>query len=73
MSRCEGLAGQVSYPVTELIVTRRDKAALLTVKGVTDCEPRLTSIAMRWEVWGDPDHTSVRGRHATPGPLALSH
>ena len=38
MSRCEGLVGQVCYPVTELIVTRRDEAALFTVKGVTDCE-----------------------------------
>ena len=30
---------------------RRDEAALFTVKGVTYCEPRLTPIAMRWEVW----------------------
>ena len=36
MSRCEGLAGQVFYPVTELIVTRHDKAAIFTVNGVTD-------------------------------------
>ena len=27
MSRCEGLAGQVCYPVTELIVKRRDKGS----------------------------------------------
>ena len=52
MSRCEGLAGQVCYPVTEIIVTRRDEAALFTVKGMTDCEPRLTPTTMRWEVWG---------------------
>ena len=51
MSRCEGLAGQVCYPVTELIVTRLDEAALFTVKGVTDFEPCLTPIAMRREVW----------------------
>ena len=38
----EGLAGQVCYPVTELVVTRRDKATLFTVKGVTDGKPRLT-------------------------------
>ena len=52
MSRCEGLACQVCYPVTELIVTRRDEADLFIVKGVTDCEPRLTPIAMHGEVWG---------------------
>ena len=51
MSRCEGLAGQVCYPVTELIVTRRDEDALFTVKGVTDSESCFASIAMRWEVW----------------------
>ena len=32
-------------------MTRRDEAALFTVKGVTDCEPCFTSIAMQWEVW----------------------
>ena len=52
MSRCEGLARQVFYPVTELIVTRRDEAALFTVKAVTDCESCFGSIAMRWKVWG---------------------
>ena len=52
MRRYEGLAGQVCYPFTELIVTRRDEAALFTVKGVTDGEPRLTPVAMRREVWG---------------------
>ena len=52
MRRCEGLAVQVYYPVTELIVTRRDEATLFTVKGVTDGEPRLTPVAMRREVWG---------------------
>ena len=52
MSRCEGLTGQVCYPITELIVTRREEAALFTVKDVTDCEPCLTPISMRREVWG---------------------
>ena len=52
MSRCEGLAGQVCYPVTELIVTRRDEAALFTVKGVTDGKFGVTAITVRWEVWG---------------------
>ena len=52
MSRCEGLSGQVCYPVTELIVTRRDKAALFTVKGVTDGEFGVASITMQWEIRG---------------------
>ena len=52
MRSCEGLVGQVCYPVTGLIVKRRDKAALFTVKGVTDGEPRLTPVEMRWDVWG---------------------
>ena len=52
MSRCEGLAGQVCYPATELIVRRRDEAALFTVKGVTDGEFGVASITMRWEVRG---------------------
>ena len=84
MSRCEGLAGQVCYPVTEIIVTRHDEAALFTVKGVTYFEPRLTPIAMRWEVWGiqpipqEEDVTPLLGpqlcpidcgqQHCEPGP-----
>ena len=52
MSRCEGLDGQVCYPVTELIVRRRDEATLFTVKGVTDSEFGVASITMQWEVWG---------------------
>ena len=52
MLRCEGLAGQVCYSVTELIVTRREEAALFTVKGVTDGEFGIASITMRWEVRG---------------------
>ena len=51
MRWCEGLAGQVCYPVTELIVTRRDEAALFTVKGLTDGKPRLTPVAIRRKVW----------------------
>ena len=52
MSRCESLAGQVCYPVSELIVTRRDEAAPFTVKGVTDGEFGVASISMGWEVRG---------------------
>ena len=32
----EGLAGQFCYPVTEIVVTRCDEAALFAVKVVTD-------------------------------------
>ena len=40
-------ASQVCYPVTELVVTRRDKAALFTVKGLTDWILCLSSITVR--------------------------
>ena len=48
----EGLARQVFYPVTELVVTHRDEAALFTVKGVTDGKPRITPVAILRKVWG---------------------
>ena len=52
MSRCEGLAGQVCYPVTELILTRRDEAALFAVKGVTDGKFGVAAITVRLEFRG---------------------
>ena len=48
----EGLVGQVCYPVTELVVTRRDKAALFSVKGVTDRELSLTPVTVLGKVRG---------------------
>ena len=48
----EGLAGQVSYPVTDLVVMRCDKASLFTVKGVTDGKPRLAPVVILRKVWG---------------------
>ena len=48
----EGFVGQVCYPVTELVVTRRDEAALFAVKGVTDGELGLSAITVCWEVRG---------------------
>ena len=48
----EGFVCQVCDPITEIIVTRCDKAALFAVKGVTDGELGLTEIAVCWEVWG---------------------
>ena len=52
MSRCEGLAGQVCYPVTELVVTRCDKAVPFSVKGMSDRESGFASVAVMREVWG---------------------
>ena len=52
MLRGEGFSSQVCYPVTELVVTRRDKVDLFSVKGVTDAELGLADIAVCWEVWG---------------------
>ena len=43
----EGLASQICYPVTELVVTRHDEATLFAVKGVTDQELGLTPVALR--------------------------
>ena len=48
----EGFACQVCYPATELVVTRRDEAALFVVKGVTDGELGLTAITVCWEFRG---------------------
>ena len=48
----EGLANQICYPVTELIVTRRGKAALFSAKGLTDQEPSLTPVTILGKVWG---------------------
>ena len=42
----EGLARKVGDLITELLVTRRDEASLLVVKGVADVKRRLTSISM---------------------------
>ena len=50
MGRSEGFPGQVCYPVTELVVTRRDEAALFAVKGLTDGELVLAEITVCWEV-----------------------
>ena len=48
----EVFACQVCYPVTELVVTRRDEAALFTFKGMTDQELGLAAITVCWEVRG---------------------
>ena len=48
----EGLASQVCYPVTDLVVARRDKAAFFAVKGVTDRELSLTPVTVLGKVRG---------------------
>ena len=52
MSWGEIFARQVREPVTELIVTRCDKAALLAVKGMVDGESGVAAVAIMMEVWG---------------------
>ena len=44
--RDEGLSCKVSNPITELVATRHDEAALLAVQGVVDCEGLPTAITM---------------------------
>ena len=48
----EGFSSQICYPVTELVVMRRDEAALFSVKGVIDRELGLEAVAVCWEVRG---------------------
>ena len=50
MGGSEGFACQVCYSLTELVVTRRDDAALFTVEGVTDLELGLAAITMCWDL-----------------------
>ena len=52
MRRGEIFSGQVRDPVTYLFVTRRDKAALLAVKGMADGESGVAAVAIMMEVWG---------------------
>ena len=50
----EGPSWKVGDPITEIVVTRRDEAALISVQGVEDCEVRPTSITMGQKVgWLD--------------------
>ena len=48
----EGFACQVCDSVTELIVTRRDKAAPITVEGVADREIGIAAVTVCGKVWG---------------------
>ena len=48
----EGLSPKVSYPITELVVTRHDKAYIFSVKGMVDLKCRATSIRKVRQVGG---------------------
>ena len=48
----EGLERQIRDPVTDLIVTRRDKAAPLAIKGVAYGESGIAAVTVFGEVWG---------------------
>ena len=52
MKRGERYSGQVRNPVTELVVTRCDKAVPFSVKGMSDRESGFASVALMREVWG---------------------
>ena len=52
MNRCEGFAGQVRDLITELVVTRRDKASPLVVKGMEYGEIGVADVSVFGEVWG---------------------
>ena len=45
-------AVQVSYPVPELFMTRRDEAAPIAIKGVTNGEFVFKAVTVIGEVWG---------------------
>ena len=48
----ESFAGQVRKPVTELVVTRRDKDAPLTVKGMLDGKIGVAAVPVMKDIWG---------------------
>ena len=52
MNRCEGFAGQVRDLITELVVTRRDKASPLVVKGMEYGEIGVADVSVFGGVWG---------------------
>ena len=51
----EDLSSQVCYPVTEIVVTHHDEAALFAVMGVTGRELNLTPVTVLGKVWGFQD------------------
>ena len=49
MQRGGGFACEVSDPITELIVTNRDEAALLAIQGVINEKLGVAAVAVIWE------------------------
>ena len=47
-----GLYGQVFEPVTQLVMIRCDKAALITVEGVPDAKADPKAVTVAGKVWG---------------------
>ena len=52
MSKGEGFAGQVRNPFTELVVTCRDKAALLSIEVMAYVESVVAAVKVMGEFWG---------------------
>ena len=48
----ELFASQVHNPVTEVVVTRCDKAAPLTLKGMSDVKSGVAAVKIMRGVWG---------------------
>ena len=48
----ESFHGQICNPITEIVVTRRDEAAPLTVEGVVNRKIGVTAVTEIGEVWG---------------------
>ena len=48
----EIFTGQVRDPITELVVTRCDKSATLTVKVMANGKGGVTAVTVMREVWG---------------------
>ena len=48
----EGFARQVCDPVPELVMTRRNEAVPLAIKGMTLGEFGVAAVTVIWEVWG---------------------
>ena len=64
----DGLASQVCYPVTELVVMRCDEATLFSFKGVTDRELGLIPVTVLGKVWGLQDIPQKEGVATFLGP-----
>ena len=47
----ESFSGRVCDPVMMIVVTRREKVAPLTVKGITDGKSGVTAVTVMREVW----------------------